>query len=244
MMLCMICDDQKSELETVQKLVAGYAEAHPDLLLSVRCFSSPFDMLDEIDRSGAPDIALLDICMPGVLGAEVAREIQRKSQDVTDIVFLTNSPDFAVEAFALHVDDYLTKPFNILELKARVRALLRRAGAAQQQRSGNELAAGHIILNTGERTASRDGVSVELTAKEFDLMELLMRNPGRVYSRENLLNVVWGYEYIGDFRTVDVHIRRLREKLELDPANPEYIRTKWGVGYYLSARGPRRLENV
>lgn len=110
MMLCMICDDQKSELETVQKLVAGYAEAHPDLLLSVRCFSSPFDMLDEIDRSGAPDIALLDICMPGVLGTEVAREIQRKSQDVTDIVFLTNSPDFAVEAFALHVDDYLTKP--------------------------------------------------------------------------------------------------------------------------------------
>ena len=125
-----------------------------------------------------------------------------------------------------------------------MRALLRRAGAAQQQRSGNELAAGHIILTTGERTASRDGVSVELTAKEFDLMELLMRNPGRVYSRENLLNVVWGYEYIGDFRTVDVHIRRLREKLELDPANPEYIRTKWGVGYYLSARGPRRLENV
>ena len=112
MMLCMICDDQKSELETVQKLVAGYAEAHPDLLLSVRCFSSPLDMLDEIDRSGAPDIALLDICMPGVLGTEVAREIQRKSQDVTDIVFLTNSPDFAVEAFALHVDDYLTKPYT------------------------------------------------------------------------------------------------------------------------------------
>ena len=112
MMLCMICDDQKSELETVQKLVAGYAEAHPDLLLSVRYFSSPFDMLDEIDRSGAPDIALLDICMPGVLGTEVAREIQRKRQDVTDIVFLTNSPDFAVEAFALHVDDYLTKPYT------------------------------------------------------------------------------------------------------------------------------------
>ena len=86
------------------------------------------------------------------------------------------------------------------------------------------------------QAAWRDGTRVDLTAKEFDLMELLMRNPGRVYSRENLLNVVWGYEYIGDYRTVDVHIRRLREKLELDPANPEYIRTKWGVGYYLSVR--------
>ena len=112
MMLCMICDDQKSELETVQKLVAGYAEAHPDLLLSVRCFSSPFDMLDEIDRSGAPDIALLDICMPGVLGTEVAREIQSKSEDSTDIIFLTTSQDYAVEAFSLHVNDYLTKPYT------------------------------------------------------------------------------------------------------------------------------------
>ena len=136
----------------------------------------------------------------------------------------------------------VTKPFNILELKARVRALLRRAGAAQQQRSGNELAAGHIILNTGERTASRDGVSVELTAKEFDLMELLLRNPGRVYSRENLLNVVWGYEYAGDYRTVDVHVRRLREKLELDPANPEYILTQVGRGLLSEAwiRGAAR----
>ena len=93
--------------------------------------------------------------------------------------------------------------------------------------------AGHIILDPDERSAWKDGERVELTAKEFDLMELLMRNPGRVYSRENLLNVVWGYEYVGDYRTVDVHVRRLREKLELDPANPEYILTKWGVGYYL-----------
>ncbi|MCI6041345.1 MAG: LytTR family DNA-binding domain-containing protein [Clostridiales bacterium] len=111
-MLCMICDDQKSELETVQKIVEDYAGEHPDLFLSICCFSSPFDMLDEMDRSGAPDIALLDICMPGVLGTDIARKIQRKSEDVTDIVFLTNSPDFAVEAFALHVNDYLTKPYT------------------------------------------------------------------------------------------------------------------------------------
>ena len=103
---------------------------------------------------------------------------------------------------------------------------------------------GDLKLDREGRRVFIQEKEIKLTAKEFDLMELLMRNPGRVYSRENLLNVVWGYEYIGDFRTVDVHIRRLREKLELDPANPEYIRTKWGVGYYLSARGPRRLEKV
>ena len=115
-----------------------------------------------------------------------------------------------------------------------MRALLRRSGAVGQQKSSACLEMGHIRLDPVERTAWKNGDRVELTAKEFDLMELLLRNPGRVYSRENLLNVVWGYEYIGDFRTVDVHIRRLREKLELQPANPEYIRTKWGVGYYLS----------
>lgn len=103
----------------------------------------------------------------------------------------------------------------------------------QQEAGGARLTVGHIILDPDERSAWKNGEAVELTAKEFDLMELLMRNPGRVYSRENLLNVVWGYEYMGDYRTVDVHVRRLREKLELDPANPEYILTKWGVGYYL-----------
>ena len=115
-----------------------------------------------------------------------------------------------------------------------MRALLRRSGAAEQKKAEAVLTAGHIRLDAAARAAWRDGAPVELTAKEFDLMELLLRNPGRVYSRENLLNVVWGYEYIGDYRTVDVHVRRLREKLELDPASPEFIRTKWGVGYYLA----------
>lgn len=111
-MLCMICDDQKNELEMLQKIVLDYAGEHPDLSLTLQCFSNPFDMLDEMDRRGVPDIALLDICMPGVLGTEVAREIQSKSEDATDIIFLTTSPDFAVEAFALHVNDYLTKPYT------------------------------------------------------------------------------------------------------------------------------------
>ena len=133
--------------------------------------------------------------------------------------------------FECGADDYLTKPFNILELKARVRALLRRAAGVQRDQ-GAVLSVGDMVLNTEERVAVRDGQTVDLTAKEYDLIELLMRNPRRVYSRENLMNVVWGYSYAGDYRTVDVHIRRLREKLEKNPAEPDHIMTKWGVGYY------------
>ena len=137
-------------------------------------------------------------------------------------------------------DDYITKPFNILELKARIRALLRRAAmppAGNREPEEETLRAGHIKLDLAQRVAIKDGERVDLTVKEFDLMELLMRNPGRVYSRENLLDLVWGYEYQGDFRTVDVHVRRLREKLELDPAHPRLILTKWGVGYFLQQDG-------
>ena len=148
------------------------------------------------------------------------------------IIMLTAKSEDAdkLMGFECGADDYLTKPFNILELKARVRALLRRAGA--QKNKSTVLTAGDLALNTEERVAIRDGKTVDLTAKEYDLIELLMRNPRRVYSRENLMNVVWGYTYAGDYRTVDVHIRRLREKLEKNPAEPEYILTKWGVGYY------------
>ena len=128
-------------------------------------------------------------------------------------------------------DDYLTKPFNILELKARIKALLRRAG--QRNISvAQELTIGSISLDLAARNAFRNGEPVELTAKEFDVVEFLMRNPNRVYSRENLLDTIWSYEYRSDIRTVDVHIRRLREKLEDNPADPQYIMTKWGVGYY------------
>ena len=188
----------------------------------------------ELAREGGFDLLILDVMMPGIDGLQACMRIREFSN--VPIIMLTAKSEDAdkIMGFECGADDYITKPFNILELKARVRALLRRSGAAAQQPGGSALTAGHIRLDAGERSAWRDGVPVELTAKEFDLMELLMRNPGRVYSRENLLNVVWGYEYIGDYRTVDVHVRRLREKLELDPANPEYIRTKWGVGYYLA----------
>ena len=190
----------------------------------------------ELAREGRFDLILLDLMMPKIDGLQACMRI-REFSNVPVIMLTAKSEDAdKIMGFECGADDYITKPFNILELKARVRALLRRSGATEQKVGGGVLTAGHIRLDTGERSAWRDGTHVELTAKEFDLMELLMRNPGRVYSRENLLNVVWGYEYIGDYRTVDVHVRRLREKLELDPANPEYIRTKWGVGYYLSGR--------
>jgi DNA-binding response OmpR family regulator len=129
-------------------------------------------------------------------------------------------------------DDYLTKPFNILELKARIRALLRRAGATNAKAEENLLTIGSISLDLDARNAYRAGELVDLTAKEFDVIEFLMRNPNRVYSREALLDTIWAYEYRSDIRTVDVHIRRLREKLENNPAEPNYIMTKWGVGYY------------
>ena len=188
----------------------------------------------ELARQETLDLIILDLMMPGLSGSEACMKI-REFSDVPIIMLTARSEDAdKIMGFACGADDYVTKPFNILELKARVRALLRRAGmAAQQKGGGGKLTMGHITLDADARAAWKDGQSVELTAKEFDLMELLLRNPGRVYSRENLLNVVWGYEYAGDYRTVDVHIRRLREKLELDPANPQYILTKWGVGYYL-----------
>ena len=187
----------------------------------------------ELAREGSFDLIILDLMMPKIDGLQACMRI-REFSDVPIIMLTAKSEDSdKLMGFACGADDYVTKPFNILELKARVRALLRRtAAAAVKQQETGELTVGHIHLDPAERSAWKDGAPVELTAKEFDLMELLMRNPGRVYSRENLLNVVWGYAYGGDYRTVDVHIRRLREKLEKNPAEPEHIMTKWGVGYY------------
>ena len=185
----------------------------------------------ELAREGKFDLIILDVMMPEVDGLEACMRI-REFSNVPVIMLTAKSEDAdKLMGFECGADDYLTKPFNILELKARVRALLRRAAGVQRTR-GSVLTAGGITLNTEERSAARGETPVDLTAKEYDLIELLMRNPRRVYSRENLMNVVWGYSYAGDYRTVDVHIRRLREKLEENPAEPDHIMTKWGVGYY------------
>ena len=185
----------------------------------------------ELARTQAPDLIVLDVMMPELDGLSACAKIREFSQ-VPIILLTAKAEDMdKLMGFEHGADDYLTKPFNILELKARIRALLRRAGA-QEKASGNTLTIGAITLDLAGRNAYRGNQLVDLTAKEFDVIEFLMRNANRVYSREALLDTIWAYEYRSDIRTVDVHIRRLREKLEENPAEPNYIMTKWGVGYY------------
>ena len=175
--------------------------------------------------------------MPGLDGLEACQRI-RQTSTVPIIMLTARSEDSdKLMGFESGADDYITKPFNILELKARIRALLRRAGITASQPGATPshiLEHSGVTLDTEKRTAKKNGAAIDLTAREFDLIELFMRSPGRVYSRDSLLDLVWGYDYQGDARTVDVHIRRLREKLEDDPASPKLIITKWGVGYYLA----------
>ena len=217
-MRILVVDDEKT-------LVKGMKFNLENEGYEVECAYDGAAALD-LAREGRFDLIILDVMMPEMDGIEACMKIREFSN--VPIIMLTAKSEDAdkLMGFESGADDYLTKPFNILELKARVRALLRRSGSAGQKQEAGQLTVGHILLDPAQRAAWRDGQRVELTAKEFDLMELLMRNPGRVYSRENLLNIVWGYEYIGDYRTVDVHIRRLREKLEKNPAEPEYIMTK------------------
>lgn len=190
---------------------------------------------EAIELAHDPEVRLivLDVMMPEIDGMEACRRI-REFSDVPVIMLTARTQDMdKLLGFEHGADDYLTKPFNILELKARIRALLRRSGGYVKE--SHRIDVGSLTVDTQERNVYRDGVLAELTAREFDLVELLIRNPNRVYSRENLLDLIWGYEYRSDIRTVDVHIRRIREKLERVPAEPDYIMTKWGVGYYFKA---------
>lgn len=187
----------------------------------------------ELARRGDFDLIILDWMMPEKSGSEACMEI-RTFSDVPIIMLTAKSEDSdKIMGFACGADDYVTKPFNILELKARIRALLRRAsGSRRQQKESSLLECRGFTLDMSQRVALREGRVVDLTAKEYELLEVLMKIPRHVFSREKLMDRVWGYTYAGDYRTVDVHIRRLREKLEPDPAQPKYILTKWGVGYY------------
>ena len=179
------------------------------------------------------DIVLLDIMLPKLTGLEVCQQIREFS--TVPVVMLTAKGDDMDTILGLEygADDYITKPFNILEVKARIKAIIRRTTPKENvQNKSQVIEAGNLVLDCESRRVNVDGKEINLTAKEFDVLELLVQNPQKVYSRENLLNIVWGYEYLGDVRTVDVHIRRLREKIEANPSEPKYVHTKWGVGYY------------
>jgi DNA-binding response OmpR family regulator len=181
------------------------------------------------------DIILLDIMLPKLTGLEVCQQI-REFSDVPIIMLTAKGEDMdKILGLEYGADDYITKPFNILEVKARIKAIIRRTGGKSKSQSAKKaqvIEAGELRLDCEGRRLYISGNEVNLTAKEFDVLELLVLNPNKVYSRENLLKLVWGEDYPGDVRTVDVHIRRLREKIEPNPSEPRYVHTKWGVGYY------------
>ena len=186
--------------------------------------------------SGHFDFILLDVMLPKIDGITVCQRIREHSN--VPIIMLTAKGEQIDKILGLEygADDYVTKPFNILEVKARIKAIIRRAGSNQnKQEKAKTVEVGELKLDCEGRRVFISGKEINLTAKEFDVLELLVFNPNKVYSRENLLNIVWGYEYPGDVRTVDVHIRRLREKIEANPSEPKYVHTKWGVGYYFQA---------
>ena len=181
------------------------------------------------------DIILLDIMLPKMDGLEVCQQI-REFSDVP-IIMLTAKGDDMDKILGLEygADDYITKPFNILEVKARMKAILRRnSSSRRKEKNSNIIVAGDMKIDLDGRNLFIDNKEIYLTAKEFDLLEILSSNPSKVYSRNTLLETVWGSDYPGDVRTVDVHVRRLREKIEKNPSDPKYVHTKWGVGYYFN----------
>ena len=182
------------------------------------------------------DLIILDLMLPGIDGLEVCKRVREKS--MVPIIILTAKGEDTSKILGLEygADDYLTKPFNILELKARIKAIFRRVHISENASPTNIIKVDDFIINTLGRKVNLGDIEINLTAKEFDLLLLLATNPGKVYSREELLEIIWGYEYFGDLRTVDVHVRRLREKVEKNSSQPEFILTKWGVGYYFRVK--------
>ncbi|MEE8885681.1 MAG: response regulator transcription factor [Eubacteriales bacterium] len=187
-------------------------------------------------KEGNYDIILLDLMLPKLSGLDVCQQIREFSS--VPIIMLTAKGEDMDKIMGLEygADDYITKPFNILEVKARIKAILRRTKKSEKAAATEKIVtAGDLKIDTESRRVYIRDKEVNLTAKEFDVLQLLATNPNKVYSRESLLNTIWGFDYPGDLRTVDVHIRRLREKIEENPSEPRYVHTKWGVGYYFQA---------
>lgn len=184
-------------------------------------------------RENKYNIILLDVMLPKLDGFQVCQQV-REFSDVPIVMLTAKGEDMdKILGLEYGADDYITKPFNILEVKARIKAIMRRTAASEPKEENSKvIESGDLKLDCESRRLFVQGREINLTAKEFDLLELLVMNPNKVYGRENLLNLVWGYEYPGDVRTVDVHVRRLREKIEPNPSEPKYVHTKWGVGYF------------
>ena len=200
--------------------------------MAVDCAYDGEEALQKI-KDNEYDIVLLDVMLPKLNGFEVCQQVREFSS--VPIVMLTAKGEDMDKILGLEygADDYITKPFNILEVKARIKAIIRRTTRAAKEET-KMLVSGEMRLDCEGRRVYVEGREINLTAKEFEVLELLIKNPNKVYSRENLLKIIWGPDYPGDVRTVDVHIRRLREKVELNPSEPKYVHTKWGVGYYFA----------
>ena len=191
----------------------------------------------ELVKANTYDIVLLDVMLPKLTGFEVCQQIREFSN--VPVVMLTAKGDDMDKILGLEygADDYITKPFNILEVKARIKAIIRRTSPKEDKEAKKAVIEnGDMQLHTDDRRVYIAGKEINLTAKEFEVLELLIMNPNKVYSRENLLSLIWGKDYPGDVRTVDVHVRRLREKIESNPSEPKYVHTKWGVGYYYNQK--------
>ena len=186
----------------------------------------------KLARNCEYDLVLLDVMLPKMNGFEVCQQI-REFSDMPIVMLTAKSEDMdKILGLEYGADDYITKPFNILEVKARIKAIMRRTAKRQEEAGSTYVVKGAMKIDCESRRVFIGEKEINLTAKEYDVLELLAMNPNKVYSRDNLLDLIWGYDYPGDARTVDVHIRRLREKIEINPSEPKYVRTKWGVGYY------------
>ena len=228
----LVVDDER----TIREVARRYLELEGYAVTEAETGPHALSLLHD----SRPDLIVLDVMLPGIDGFAITRRLRehddfaqlRAQGDVPIILLTARSGEVdRVSGLELGADDYLTKPFSPRELVARVKAVLRRTSPSAQTQTESALAVGGVWLHPGQRSASVDGRQLSLTAKEFDLLAFLLRNPRQVFSRQQLLDQVWGYGFYGDESTVTVHVRRLREKLERNPSQPDYVQTVWGVGY-------------
>ncbi len=221
----LVCDDDKQIVEAINIYLTGEG-------FNVIKAYDGYEALELLEKNEV-NLMIVDVMMPGLDGIRTTLKV-RETSSIPIIILSAKSEDTdKILGLNIGADDYITKPFNILEVKARIKAIMRRtAGPREKKEVSSIVEKGDLRLDCDSRRLFISGREVNLTAKEFDLLELLVKNENKVYSRENLLGLVWGKDYPGDVRTVDVHVRRLREKIETNPSEPKYVHTKWGVGYY------------